>query len=328
VQRLGCRKTHEEFVDEVYNLTKGEYIVLGKYRNNKTKVLMRHNCNKCNFHEWAIKPNNFLSGKQRCPICSKKRAGELNKIGIDEFKKIVQNITNNEYRVVSNIYIDNKTKVEIKHLLCDTIFKASPNNFLSKNSRCPKCAVALKAKKLRKTIDQIKQDIYQKVGDEYELLSGDYINISKKVLIKHNKCGNILEVSIANFIYGGTRCDCETQSRGEKIIEEYLKNNNINYIYQHRFDDCKNIKCLLFDFYLPDKNMVIEFQGRQHYMPVDIFGGEIAFKKQLKNDFIKKNYCKINNINLLEISYLDINNINYILYNQIINHDDTVPSLV
>ncbi len=63
-------------------------------------------------------------------------------------------------------------------------------------------------------------------------------------------------------------------------------------------------------------------------MPVDIFGGELAFKKQLKNDVIKRNYCKINKINLLEISYLDINNINHILYNQIINHDDTVPNLV
>ena len=59
--------------------------------------------------------------------------------------------------------------------------------------------------------------------------------------------------------------------------------------------------------------MCIEFQGIQHYKPVEIFGGLKKFKEQQINDNIKRKYCKNNNIYLLEISYKDIESISEIL---------------
>lgn len=321
------RKTHSEFINDVYKVSQGEYTVLGSYKNNKTKILMRHNYESCNNYEWDIKPNNFLEGEQRCPICSKKEADEMHRTGIDTFKKEIKSLVNNEYEVIGDIYINSKTNIKMKHIICGNEFDVTPNNFISKNSRCPKCALKLKAERLRKTIEQVNFEIYNEVKGEYELVSNNYINNNEKILIRHNKCGNILEVSLANFIYSGTRCECETQSKGEKGILDYLKNNDIKFIYQYKFEDCKNIKKLSFDFYLYEHNYLIEFQGRQHYMPVSIFGGEEGFVKQIKNDNIKRKYCQTKNIKLLEISYLNLNNINLILDNQINNHDNTVPRL-
>jgi hypothetical protein len=66
---MSRKKTNEEFLKEVYSLVGDEYTVLGKYINVHTKILMKHNCKKCNNHEWLVEPTNFLQGT-RCPYCN------------------------------------------------------------------------------------------------------------------------------------------------------------------------------------------------------------------------------------------------------------------
>lgn len=111
------------------------------------------------------------------------------------------------------------------------------------------------------------------------------------------------------------RCGCTicNESKGEKQLSIILNYKNILYIPQHAFSGCKNINVLKFDFYLPNYNTCIEFQGRQHYEPVDFFGGKKQLKLQQKLDQIKRDYCMNNNIKLIEIAYLDFNNIEEIL---------------
>ena len=70
-----------------------------------------------------------------------------------------------------------------------------------------------------------------------------------------------------------------------------------------RFIDCIDKRPLSFDFYVPQCNTCIEYQGIQHYKPVERFGGEEQFIIQQKHDMIKKEYCAKNNINLIEIPY-------------------------
>ncbi len=78
------KKTHEEFVKEVFNIHKNEYTVTSTYLSNRKKVLIRHN--KCG-HEWLVDPRNFTINKRGCPKC-KMSKGEmciekiLNKYGI------------------------------------------------------------------------------------------------------------------------------------------------------------------------------------------------------------------------------------------------------
>ena len=95
------------------------------------------------------------------------------------------------------------------------------------------------------------------------------------------------------------------KSTGETIIESILNKYSIFYEREKTFDGCINKKKLRFDFYIPEKNICIEYNGIQHYQKVDRFGGEETFNYQKYNDSIKSNFCKENSINLLIISYKD-----------------------
>ena len=110
------------------------------------------------------------------------------------------------------------------------------------------------------------------------------------------------------------RCGCPfcKESKGEKIIKNFLIDNNISFEQQKKFDDCKYKLKLPFDFYLSELNICIEYDGLQHYKCIKIFGGEKNFNLIKKRDEIKNDYCEKNNINLIRIKYNE--NINEKLY--------------
>ena len=86
-------------------------------------------------------------------------------------------------------------------------------------------------------------------------------------------------------------------------------------IREHRFIDCVNIHPLRFDFYIPSRRTCIEFDGIQHYQPVEYFGGQTAYEKAKINDKIKNDYCEDNYINLIRIRWDQIDDIQQILLN-------------
>ncbi len=109
---------------------------------------------------------------------------------------------------------------------------------------------------------------------------------------------------------------------GEKEIESILIKYNIQYNMQYKFKDCKCSRCLPFDFYLPDYNILIEYDGEQHYYPVN-FGG-VGYDKSLErfiaikiHDTIKTIYAKNNNIKLIRIPYYEFDNIEKILIREL-----------
>jgi hypothetical protein len=108
-------------------------------------------------------------------------------------------------------------------------------------------------------------------------------------------------------------CKICSSSKGESAIKKFLDSNHISHDPEHRFDDCKYKKALPFDFYLMDYNICCEYQGIQHYGPYEFFGGEKGFEIQKIKDKIKKDYCKKNNIRLIEIPYWEYDNIEIIL---------------
>ena len=110
----------------------------------------------------------------------------------------------------------------------------------------------------------------------------------------------------------GQGCPFCSASTGELFIWEYLNNYNINCIFQHSFEDCRYKRPLRFDFYLPDYNMCIEFDGRQHFCYNTKYSLG-RFDDIKKRDKIKDDYCKDNNIKLLRISYEDQDRIEEIL---------------
>jgi len=133
----------------------------------------------------------------------------------------------------------------------------------------------------------------------YKLVN--YINSKTKINIICPIHGNFEQLPYEHL--RGKGCPNCRESKGEKEIRNILESKKINFSPQYKFNDCKNINKLPFDFYLPDYNTCIEFHGEQHYKPIKWFGGETVFNKLKSRDKIKENYCNDNNIKLIIIPY-------------------------
>jgi len=108
-------------------------------------------------------------------------------------------------------------------------------------------------------------------------------------------------VSYSDFI----GYELKGRSKGELSIIKFLEAHSINYEYQKRFSDCSYKRPLIFDFWLPDFNIIIEYDGIQHFQPVEYFGGVDALNEQKNKDNIKDNWCLSKGIKIVRISYTD-----------------------
>lgn len=212
-----------------------------------------------------------------------------------------------DYKLLSKEYKNNKTELEIQCNDCGNIFHMRFNNFKDGKHRC-EC----KSKPLVLTYEYVKNYI-ESCG--YKLLSKEYKNNATYLLVW---CGNPnhkpYKVKFNNFKDCNSRCpECNTTSKGEEKIKEILIKYNIKFNQQYLFNDCRNIRPLPFDFYLPQYNITIEYDGRQHYK-LDCFNMNLLDLMNLKyNDNKKTQYCNNNNIKLIRIPYWDFNNIEKIL---------------
>jgi hypothetical protein len=116
-------------------------------------------------------------------------------------------------------------------------------------------------------------------------------------------------------------------SWGELIISNILDKNNIKYYFNKSLKDCISTSKLRFDFYLPQYNCCIEFDGKQHFESCEFFGGDEEFEKLQIRDRIKNEWCKVNEIKLLRLNYLQkIDEIENIVTEFIIENDPKLGS--
>jgi hypothetical protein len=116
------------------------------------------------------------------------------------------------------------------------------------------------------------------------------------------------EATPNNRIGNKTGCPFCNESKGERKISDVLDSLHIVYTREHNFDTCRNKYPLFFDFFV-DNKYIIEYQGEQHYKIVK-FSNRMSEEQMLKNlkqaqlhDHIKRQWCRTNNIPLLEIPY-------------------------
>lgn len=152
---------------------------------------------------------------------------------------------------------------------------------------------------------QYKDLVGQKFG-RLTVLERDYNTQNNRIVyLCQCECGSIVSVQSNHLTRGETlSCGCLVSS-GEDDIARYFTDNKIKYEKQKIFSGCKNICDLRFDFYIPEVNTVIEYQGIQHFQIVEYFGGEEEYMIRIKRDQIKRDYCKLNGINYAEITYKD-----------------------
>lgn len=280
-------KSMVRYVDEVHQRNP-HIIIMEPYIDAKTPIL-----HKCTIHDvkWKSSPDSILHG-HGCPKCGAEKIGLKNSKSHEQYVQELKSINPNI--IVLDDYIDAITPVLHQCLIDGYEWYARPGNILFGRG-CPKCAGNMK-----KQHDEYVKEL-SIVNPNIEVIE-TYIAARIPILHRCKIDGHIWSTSPTSTLhgYGCPRC---SESKGEKAICKWLNRHNIAYLQQKRFKECKDKRELPFDFYLPDYNAAIEYNGQQHYKAVEHFGGEEAFKLRIKHDKIKEKYCKDMNINFLCIPY-------------------------
>ena len=294
-------KTHENFVREMKSINPHIAFI--------TKYIAAQKDIKCKClidgYEWTSKPNRLLRGAN-CPRCSRKE-----RYTHEEFENRVHEISPNiEFK---EKYLGANRKILCKCTTCGYEWYGRTSHLL-RGVGCPKC------KGLTKTHQEFIEEMSLK-NPNIEILS-TYTGNKHKVLCRC-KIDNNQWYASPNALLRGTGCPRCSSSKGETKIEQYLINNNIKFEKQRSFKGCKDVHHLPFDFYIPNQNIAIEYDGEQHFRPVK-FGGKndynslVRFEGNKRRDNIKNEYCKNNHINLLRIPYTELNNIEKILTSKLL----------
>lgn len=214
------------------------------------------------------------------------------------------------------------------HNECNCPYVVEQNKFFKLKNRCQnkECKSDRLIKRMTKTLEQLKNEVFELVEDEYEIVS-DYDNTNMNVTFYHKLCDDTFEMTPHNFLQGNQRCPhcTRTPSTGEQAVIDVLDKMNIKYTFQKSFNDLRGINGhpLSYDFYLKEYNILIEYQGEYHDGSVNFVPMEKVIKSQ-EYDQIKREYAKSHGIDLLEIWYWDFNNIENILTDYLKLYDEKV----
>lgn len=284
--------THEQYVKKLARIHP-DIIAVEQYINAKTPIL--HLCKKHQI-KWFITPDSILHGCG-CPECSKESFKKATTRTRDEY--ISELSLKNPDLILIGDYFGNKTPTSHYCKIHDYIFNITPDGALAGHG-CKYCGRDKIRKKKFKSEEDYISELAEKRPDVK--LVGKYLGAltpTEHLCVEHNM---VWKVTPANIFYG-SGCPLCNESKGERLVRLWLEKHSIQYISQKKFDDCIDLCRLSFDFYLPEYNAIIEVNGRQHYEPVEYFGGQEKFETQIKHDKIKSDYCRENNIRLLCIRY-------------------------
>ncbi len=261
---------------------------------------------------FMVKPQWHLQ-KSQCPECSKlvrkvamtKFNQETKRLTTEEFIEKARDIHGDKYDYSKVVYVNATTKVIITCPEHGDFEQYQSHHF--SGSGCRKCANKIININNGRSYTQEK---FIEVAEKKEIPNVSF----EKTVYKSKKEKIIVTCSIhgdyetnAEMILKGCGCPKCNTSKNELLIAKHLTTNNILFERQKKIEGLKHIRSLKFDFYLPDHNILVEFDGEQHFKSVEYWGGENKFKELQLKDALKNEYCKLNNIPLLRIKYSDTN---------------------
>ena len=307
----GCPLCWEERRGKSIRLTLDEFLIRAKkihgdkYDYSKVNLnnMMEKVCIICPEHgEFWQTPNDHLNSKRKCPKC----AHRSYKKTTEEFIEECKNKFGDKFDYKKVVY---ERKDKPVCIICPKHgeFWQNPNVHLKSIDGCPKCTNEKNGFKKRLTLTEFIKKAKKVHGDKYDYSKVEYISTEVKVCIICPIHGEFWQTPHGH-ITGKTGCPYCTNSHLENEISVLLSENNIDYIKEKKFEWLKYKSFLYLDFYLPQKNVVIECQGEQHF---ERFKWEKDDKKLINRqlrDKIKKDLCEKNNLKVLYYSYKKFNN--------------------
>lgn len=290
-------KRFNEFVEKARLIHGDKYEYdINTYKNNKIPIRII-----CPIHgEFKQAIGDHLKG-YGCSKCSGKY-----KPSTEEWIEKAAPVYNYIYDYSKVNYIDNKTPVTV---ICPKHgeFYPIPNNHIKGVSGCPKCASELRHEKYKKSTEQFIIDAKKIHGNKYNYDKVIYYNKETPIIITCPIHGDFEQRPDSHL--SGSGCS-KCVNKNQALLFEKLKSTfpNINILYEVGNKTIPWIKQLRFDIYFPDYNIAVEYDGQQHYIPIEKFGGELKFEQTQKLDLYKNQLCKENNCHLFRVKYNYTNN--------------------
>ena len=259
-------------------------------------------------YERALSENRHL-------FCSKECANSAQK---PSWNNIVALFEQRGYILLAKEYVNAKSKLEY---ICPAHQEYGAQyityNNLKQGFGCKYCGIERVAISKRLSFDKVKE-VFAK--HDMILLDQEYKNANTPMqyICQHHKEFGVQYMALSNAFK--QHCPHCNRIKGEDKIARYLLNNNIRFTQRKSYDDLRGVGGgkLSYDFYLPDFNLLIEYQGEQHEHPINIFGGDEQFQVQQEHDLRKMKYAEEHDIELLEIWYYDFPNLEKILDNKLL----------
>lgn len=317
LQGAGCPKCAKEEMIRKATMTKEEFIakaiaVHGNkydytdtvYSGVRNKIRVWCNQHKGYFEQFAA---THLIG-EGCQVC-----GGVYQPTTEEYIEMCKKVHGDKYIYDKTIYKNSNGYVWIK---CDKhgYFQQKAGNHLH-GCGCPDCGRDSQKEKMRNSREEfIEKAILAHPTENYDYSLVEYVNSYTPIKIICPKHG-VFEQTPSCHLNG---CGCQScqRSMGELKIIEFLDKHSVSYEKQHKIKN-KDLFCLtktfICDFYIKDKNTIIEYNGQQHYRPSSFFGGTNSFIKQQNRDVSLRLYCNEHKIKLIEIPYTEFDNIEKIL---------------
>ena len=265
------------------------------YINYTTK--MRIFCSEHSFFEQT--PHSHISMKTGCTLCGNRSAGLSNQKGWEIVLDMFISVHGVRYKYDHFSYRDVSHKMRIE---CSKHgwFEQKPFQHYS-GQGCKKCGNEENSEKKKITLTDFIEKSVEMHGKKYSYNQAEYVDIFIPIHITCSKHGEFLQVPRNH--YRGSGCPKCKSSKGEEKIRKILNELSIEFVEQKIFEKLVHKNNLRCDFYLPNYNTVIEFNGIQHYEPISVFGGINGLKENQIRDIIKYNFLKENNIDLVIVRY-------------------------
>lgn len=281
-----------------------------EYVNCDTKVTII-----CPTHgEFEQNPYSHLNTVNGCNKCGVAVRGNRLRDTTTTFINKAIELHGDQYSYDKVNYINSATKVLVTCYIHGD-FNIRPNDHL-RGRGCKECGIVSRTNKVKLGVTEFIKLANHKHLNKYTYNNTLYINSSTNVLVTCPIHGDF-NVKPNNHICKTSGCPACNESKGERIIRQFLTEHDIEFTPQKRFDNCKYKYRLPFDFYIPHLNLIIEYDGIQHFKPVEQWGGDEYLMEIQTKDTIKNKYCLDNNINILRIAYTEIDNIVEILMKRI-----------
>lgn len=298
-KNINTRKTNDEFIEEANLIHNGKYdYSLIEYKSNKTKIKII--CVRHGVFEQTPKSHLNGAGCRSCVTHKSRYAKE------DIYQKL-KDIYGEKYEYPDFEFNSLHDKII---LICKKHGESKKSIRQHLRYGCKLCYYEVIGEPLRQTLDEFIEKSNKKHSNKYDYSKVVELPRNKKVEILCEKHGTFFQYYKSHL--HGNGCPSCKSSKGESLIENYLKQNDINFYTQFIFNDCRYVNPLKFDFYLYDFNICIEFDGAQHQSKNK--NESFYYDDTIKiRDEIKNGYCKKNNIKLIRIKFHSIKNIDSIL---------------